>query len=465
MIALGTVAALAIVGQVVVQYALVEQRASGHVVNQAGRQRMLSQRLTLKALLLEEAASEERLAVINEMRLLNELWLTSHSDLIEAARRLAADDAARDSLLGLLAELERPMLAVSGVVAKLVEGGSLDPVQRRLLLRNQEIFLPLMDAAVRQLEQSATARVTALQRVELGLLFFTLVVLAIEALLVFRPAVDRLARTLAELEQKRRTSAGRLESLRHLAGGIAHHFNNILTSILGNAELIRLDAEPHGRVAGYAEAQVRQCERAAGMISQLVLYGGDRKIDPRPTALGPWLRGVIRDLPSSARGGTVEFEVVEDAVAEIDGALLHQAIEGLMANAAEAMADRSGSVCLELDQEILSAPKSMAGPYDLQLPPGLYARIRVIDQGVGIQRTEIDQIFDPFYTHKSFGRGMGLASILGVAHAHQGAIEVESVPEQGTTVSLYLPISVETPRPEPGRRSERVTPPARRPED
>ena len=73
------------------------------------------------------------------------------------------------------------------------------------------------------------------------------------------------------------------------------------------------------------------------------------------------------------------------------------------------------------------------------LPPGLYACIQVTDQGEGISADELEDIFDPYHTRKQFGRGLGLAAILGVAHGHGGGVTLESVPGRGSVASLYLP--------------------------
>jgi len=136
----------------------------------------------------------------------------------------------------------------------------------------------------------------------------------------------------------------------------------------------------------------------------------------------------------------VDLEVVEDAVAAVDRKAIAQAIDGLVANAIESMAGRSGCVVIKLQHESLTEPKLMSGPYRAELPPGIYACIRVIDHGEGIIAEEIEWIFDPYHSRKQFGRGLGLAAILGIVHGHGGGIDVESRLGRGSTVSLYLPI-------------------------
>ncbi|WP_221032033.1 ATP-binding protein [Actomonas aquatica] len=443
-LALGTVALLAIGGQVLVQYALASQSRSGRVVNEAGFQRMLSQRLSLKLTLLERGAEAERAEQLAEIVRLRDQWRQAHLDLIESSRELAFGRAARSSIEDMFERVGHPLEAIATVVDRLEQGQELTPAMAAAVLHNQEVFLPLMDATVRELELSVAGRVAWLQKLELGLLLVTLAVLVVEALLVFRPAVARLQRTLVELERRRLETAGRLDSLRHLSAGIAHHFNNILTSVMGNAELIRIESKGDRQRMDFAEAQVQQCQRAADIVAELLLYSGNAQPQPRPVGLARWLRDAMDALPAPPAGVTLEVDIKEDTVARVDGDLLHKALEGLVANAYEAMTARQGRVTVTLDQDVLGEPKPMAGPYHLALPAGLYATLEVADAGVGISRYDLDHVFDPYFTRKSFGRGLGLASILGVAHAHHGGVQIESTEGEGTTVTLYLPLALES---------------------
>lgn len=437
--ALSLIAGLATAGQVLVQRSLVSQQSGGHVVNMAGYQRMLSQRITLKVTLYDGTQPEGR-AQLRAIEVLRDRWVTAHAELVAQVDTVAFGRTAQTSLARLLDDLHQPLLRISAMVDTLANKGSLTAAERSALLTDQEIFLPLMDAVVLGFEQSARERVAFLQGVELGLLILTLVVLALEAALIFRPAVRRLRVSLEQLEQQGQQSAKRLESLRHLAGGIAHNFNNLLTGIQGHAELQRLDAVSARQSTEYIDAQINGCRRAADIVSQLLNYSGYGKFDREPTTLGPWLDTLTKSLAPAGSKMAVEVEVIEDAVAAVDRKAIAQAVDGIVANAIESMTDRSGCVVVRLLHESLTEPRLMSGPYRTELPPGVYACIRVIDQGDGITAEEIERIFDPYHTRKQFGRGLGLAAILGVAHGHGGGIEVESRLGRGSTVSLYLPI-------------------------
>ena len=436
--ALSLIAGLAITGQVLVQRSLSSQRNGSHLVNQAGFQRMLSQRISLK-LLLHDGTQPEARAQLREIEALRDRWVAAHAALVAQVAEVATDRAAQAALTGLLDNLHLPLLRLAAMVDTLAASGSLSPAQRRAVLQDQEIFLPLMDAVVLGIEQCVSARVAFLQDLELGLLITTLVVLALEAVLIFHPAVRRLESSLTQLEHRGRQAARRLESLRHLAGGIAHSFNNILTSILGHAQLQRLDAVAARQSTEFIDAQLEGGRRAAEIVSQLLLYSGQGRFDLQPTALGPWLRDLAKSFVPAGSPVAVWVVVGEDSTAAVDRKAIAQAVNGLVANAVEASIGRSGSVGVTLAQVSLTEPRVMSGPYRTELPPGLYACFRVTDQGEGISAEELEHIFDPYNTRKQFGRGLGLAAILGIAHGHGGGIELESQPGRGSVASLYLP--------------------------
>lgn len=451
-IALSLIAALAIGGQILVQVALSRQSGDGHVVNKAGYQRMLSQRLTLKMLRFSPADPEAE-ARLGEIRAMRDRWVGAHRDLVDGLPRSAYGSSARLALAQLLEEAGRPLERIGRLADRLTRGGALSEAERSALLNDQELFLPLMDSVVLGLEQSAGARVAFLQRAEFTLLAVTLLVLSLEALLIFRPAVIRLGTSLDELERRNRQTAGSLKSLRDLTGGIAHTFNNLLTGIIGHAELERLDALRAGRNTEYIDAQLSCGRRAAAIVTQLTRYSGHSRGHFVTTEIGPWLRGIV---PASAPGNPalpITVEVATDAVVAIDRAALQPAIAGILENASEAMKDHPGVIRVRLTQVLLTEPRLMSGPYRAELPPGLYACIEITDAGEGIAPGDLDRIFDPFYSRRSLGRGLGLASVFGIVHSHGGGICIESTLGEGATVSIFLPVANQPAKPAPARAS------------
>lgn len=438
LVALSLIAALAIGGQLLVQHSLNNQRGDGSIVNMSGYQRMLNQRITLK-LMLHEPGAPDASAQRAAIAALRDRWLSAHRELAAGLDRIAFGEPARQTFAGLLRETEQPLQRIAALVAQFEKTGRLTATERTALMADQELFLPLMDAVVLAVEHSVNARVTFLQRVEFSLLFITLLVLTLDACLIFRPAVSRLQSSLDQLERRNRQATRRLESLRHLAGGIAHSFNNLLTGIMGHADLERWDAIRHRRSTEYIDAQIKGCKRAAEIITHLVTYSGHGQYDFEPTALGAWLDALTRSFGSGDPAVQARLETEEEVMAEIDRVALKQALEGILTNAVEAMDGRPGLVTVTLSTVMLTEPRLMSGPYRTELMVGLYARIRVTDQGKGIAPENIERIFDPYYTRKEFGRGLGLAAVLGIVHGHGGGIEVESSPGHGSVVSLFVP--------------------------
>ncbi len=463
-VALSLIAALAIAGQVLVQVSLNRQSGDSQVINMAGYQRMLSQRLALKIMLFDPGQSDAP-AQLDAIRAMRDRWVDTHRKLVAGLPDTAYGATARSTLATLLEEAGHPLDRIATLAAELSPQTRLSDHDRAALLADQELFLPLMDSVVMGLEKSAGARVAFLQRVEIALLLITLAVLALEALLIFQPAVRRLQASLDQLEHRNRQSARSLESLRHLAGGIAHHFNNLLTGIMGHAELERLDALRDGRSTEYADAQLACGKRAAAIITQLTRYSGEASYRCAPVELAAWLRAIIPNFAPENPDVQITLDWVDEATALIDRSALEPAVNGLLANASEAMKGRAGLIRVRLAQALLAEPKTMSGPYRAELPPGLYACLQIIDSGEGIAPGDLDSIFDPFYSRREMGRGLGLASVLGIVHGHGGGICVESFPGRGSEVSLFLPLSGQpaaTPHPEadriPGSAPERRGP-------
>jgi len=239
-------------------------------------------------------------------------------------------------------------------------------------------------------------------------------------------------------ERKRAEEAmvrvSRLDSLALLAGGIAHDFNNILTGIMGNVSLSRLHAGPDGAVAQRLEEAEKACRRATNLTHQLLTFAkGGAPI--RTTAS---LAELIEDSVSFAlRGSGVrcQLQIAEDLwPAEIDEGQISQVINNLVINADEAMCN-GGVVVVE-------AENVPAGDCEFPaLGTGRYVKLSIQDQGIGIAPDHLERVFDPYFTTKQKGSGLGLATTHSIIKQHDGAIAVDSKLGSGTTFHLYLPAS------------------------
>jgi two-component system cell cycle sensor histidine kinase/response regulator CckA len=236
-----------------------------------------------------------------------------------------------------------------------------------------------------------------------------------------------------ELETKL-LHARKLESLGILAGGIAHDFNNILTGILGSLSLLRT------RISEDSQGlqRIDQCEQAVsqarGLTSQLLTFakGGDPV--KKAVALGP----VIENTVSFALTGSnivAKVQMAEDLwPVEADEGQIGQAINNLLINAAQAM-PQGGAVRVEARNYALGPGESPP------LPEGCYVGIAVRDQGNGIAPNHLEKIFDPYFTTKTSGTGLGLTSAYSIVKKHDGDIRVSSRPGQGATFEVLLPAS------------------------
>ncbi|HET6419756.1 MAG TPA: PAS domain S-box protein [Geobacteraceae bacterium] len=228
--------------------------------------------------------------------------------------------------------------------------------------------------------------------------------------------------------------AQKLESLGVLAGGIAHDFNNILTGIMGNLSLVRMRLPENHEALERIDKCEKAIKQATGLTCQLLTFsrGGEpvkKMID---------LHGVIRDAVSFAlRGSNVagELSISGDLwPVEADEGQIGQVMNNLLINAYQAM-PTGGIVRVE-------AVNCQIGENEVaSLNPGSYVRISVVDNGCGISAKHLGRIFDPYFTTKKAGTGLGLTSLYSIVRKHGGEVVVISRSGEGTAFHVYLPAS------------------------
>ena len=252
---------------------------------------------------------------------------------------------------------------------------------------------------------------------------------------------DSTDRKRLEEEQQR---VEKLESVGLLAGGIAHDFNNILTAILGNISLAKMEAAPGSELQNSLEQAEKASLRAKGLTKQLITFsrGG------APVTKLTSLTELLKNTASFALSGSkvkCQFSIVADLWhAEIDAGQVSQVMHNLVINAQQAM-PTGGSIELRAENMALSEMQSL-GKW-LPLKEGDYIRITVTDHGTGMPAEHLEKIFDPFFSTKQEGSGLGLATSFSIARQHGGHISVKSELGSGSTFSLYLPASMETSAP------------------
>lgn len=236
--------------------------------------------------------------------------------------------------------------------------------------------------------------------------------------------------------------AQRLESIGLLAGGIAHDFNNILTAIMGNAELARAgnaDRESRDR---HLENIMVSSRRAADLTRQMLAFAGEGSTVRVGVDLNLLVAEIAQLLEVSLPKG-VRLEVEpsrESPIVLADKGQVFQIIMNLVTNAAEAVSPSTGVVRLTLDVTgSLPGGESLFFSAVESPRPGKLAVIAVRDNGVGMSPEETGRVFEPFYSTKFAGRGLGLAAVLGIVRVHRGAIGLESEPGKGTCFRIYFP--------------------------
>jgi signal transduction histidine kinase len=236
----------------------------------------------------------------------------------------------------------------------------------------------------------------------------------------------------------------RLEGVSLLAAGIAHDFNNLLVGILGNAsyakEIGPEEAEEYREALDDVETAA---ERAAELTRQLAAYSG-KSVDVLETvdlnAMIPEIVVLMKSLFSS------KVEVQKEFPPDLplvwgDTSRFRQLIVNLIKNSAEAIVAEKGVIRLKTSLcSVTSATLEEAWESE-GMAPGDYVALDVIDDGCGISESEKVKLFEPFYSEKGLGRGLGLAAVLGIVRSHGGGIRIDSVEGQGTEVRVFLPVA------------------------
>jgi len=275
----------------------------------------------------------------------------------------------------------------------------------------------------------------------IALLTLTLVTLfaALWATVLRRRVRIQTAQIRSQLEYQARMEAGvqhaaRLESLGLLAGGIAHDFNNLLTIIIGNLSIASLNEEAMREVGGFIQEAQKGAGRAKELTHQLLTFakGGS------PVRLACSLDELLREVLQSthlAPGVRIEQEIPEKSPELCaDRMQLSRAFHNIVINALQAMPN-GGVLRVSLKSDELLADQVPG------LRPGSYLRVQLSDTGLGIPQAILPRIFDPYFTTRSDGMGLGLTAAYSIIRKHEGHIDIESDPGHGTRVNVWLPVA------------------------
>jgi two-component system cell cycle sensor histidine kinase/response regulator CckA len=233
----------------------------------------------------------------------------------------------------------------------------------------------------------------------------------------------------------------RMESMGVLAGGVAHKFNNLLTTILGFASLADAEVSQGSRAQEHLEQIIAAAGSAAELTQQMLAYSGRGQFDLQPLDVSPLVEGTARLLESLvSRKTTLLFELTADLPQiEADAGQLRQVLVNLANNAAEALGERKGQIAIRTGLMWAEGGELPSLNSGHMVPAGSYVYLEVADTGSGMDSATLAKIFDPFFTTKFTGRGLGLPAVLGIVRAHHGSIRVISNPDQGTRIRVFFP--------------------------
>jgi CheY-like chemotaxis protein len=248
-------------------------------------------------------------------------------------------------------------------------------------------------------------------------------------------------------EEEKRTleqqfqQAQKLESLGVLAGGIAHDFNNILTIIMGYSSLIKMDYEA---VEDHLPEIEKAAGRAAELCRQMLTYAGKAAFTIAQVDMAALVDEMVKMLRATISQKVVINHNLSAELPAItgDASQLRQIVMNLIINASEAIDDVQGAINITLAKTVIRTGQSIKDFHGKVIPSGLYACLEVSDTGCGMNVEIMSKIFEPFYTTKFTGRGLGMSAVLGIITAHNGALQLTSQPGQGTTFKIYLPIEI-----------------------
>lgn len=237
-------------------------------------------------------------------------------------------------------------------------------------------------------------------------------------------------------------NAQKLESLGVLAGGIAHDFNNLLVGVLGNASLALEELPEHSGARPLLEDMEVAARRAGELTRQLLAYSGKGKFVVEPVDLSALVREMGRLMAAVvSKKAHVTTELRDDLPSiRADATQVRQVVMNLITNASDALGNSTGTIAIRTRRMHATQAWLAGAQVGVDAAEGDYLVVEVSDTGEGMEPDTMLRLFDPFYSTKGPGRGLGLAAVLGIVRGHRGAVRITSTREQGTTVAVLFPV-------------------------
>ncbi len=241
--------------------------------------------------------------------------------------------------------------------------------------------------------------------------------------------------------EKQVLQAQKLESLGVLAGGIAHDFNNILAVIMCYCDLAKQKPE---KAAEFVLEIEKASGRAAELCRQMLAYAGKTQFVQSQINLTALVDDVLNLLKSTLpQNAAIKPYLTGDLPSiEGDASQLRQIVMNLIINASEAIGEVQGEIVISLTRTAVRDGQSELDHLGRIIPAGLYLCLEVTDSGCGMDEATKQRIFEPFYSTKFVGRGLGMSAVLGIVTSHKGALQLTSQPGMGTTFKIFLPVHI-----------------------
>ena len=234
----------------------------------------------------------------------------------------------------------------------------------------------------------------------------------------------------------------KMESLGTMAGSIAHNFNNLLMVVLGNLELAKSDLSEGSTAARNIQRAANASQRAADLSSMMLTYVGQLRMESVPVDLSQAVKAVLKNLDESKMANVnLDMELTDPMpLVAADADQMRQMISGFITNAIEALGKEDGRVRISTGSMQCNKDYLSTTYLKEEMPEGMYAYVEVADTGRGMDAETLGKVFDPFFSTKFTGRGLGMAAVMGIIRSHNGAIKVSSAKNEGSVFTALLPI-------------------------
>lgn len=243
--------------------------------------------------------------------------------------------------------------------------------------------------------------------------------------------------------QHRLLQTQKMESLGVMAGGIAHDFNNALMGIMGYADLALVDMPEHAKQRHLIERIIETTQGASEIAQRILTYAGREQVHLETVELTAMVENLKELLSATiSEKAYLKYELAANLTdIEVDARQIEQVIINLVTNASEATVTAGSPIVVRTGEWDIGTEPAREIMSEHTLSSGKYVYLEVTDRGIGMEPAVVDNAFDPFFSTKFTGRGLGLAAVYGIVNSHKGGIELESTRGEGTRVRVYLPVT------------------------